>query len=162
MGLFFVANFLRLAQPLYQRVSRASSKHLFYTHLVRRHRYLGPWTPAGVLAQVVYLSGNVLCLSFQAGSTVEVGKRAGRMALINMVPLFAGSHISSVADALGVSLVTARLLHRSVAAMVSVLVLVHLLFALAAAPSFGVGVAQDVFAIVVSAWNLPPYTTNII
>lgn len=111
---------------------------------------------------MVYLAGNVLCLSFQASSTVEVGKRAGRMALVNMVPLFAGSHISSLADALGVRLVTARLLHRSIAAMVSVLVLVHLLFALAAAPSFGIRVAQDLFAIVVSVRQLPPYPTNLI
>lgn len=29
LSLFFIANFLRLAQPLCQHVSRASSKHLF-------------------------------------------------------------------------------------------------------------------------------------
>lgn len=151
LTLFFLANLLRLARPLFQRVSRKASKHVSYTYLIHRHRYLGPWTPADVLVQVAYAAGNIFCLSFHATSTMEVGKRAGSMALINMIPLFAGPHLSSLADVLGVSLVTARQVHRSAAFMTSALVLVHLLFALAATPSFSIGMAQNLFAIIVSA-----------
>lgn len=85
---------------------------------------------------------------------MEVGKRAGNLALINMIPLFAGPHISSLADALGVSLVSARQIHRSAAIMASGLVLVHFLLTLAATPSFSLGEAQDLFAVIVSGRNL--------
>ena len=154
LSLFFIANLLRLAQPLCQYIGRVSSKHLSYTYLVSRHRYLGPWTPADLLTQVAYVAGNVVCLSFHPASTMEVGKRAGNLALINMIPLFAGPHISSLADALGVSLVSARQIHRSAAIMASGLVLVHFLLTLAATPSFSLGEAQDLFAVIVSGRNL--------
>ena len=55
LTVFFLANLARLAWPLFQRVSREASKHLSYTYLVRRHRYLGPWTPADVLVQAAYV-----------------------------------------------------------------------------------------------------------
>lgn len=148
LTLFFLANLIRLVWPLCRRVGREVSKHLSYTYLVRRHRYLGPWTAAAVLAQVVYVAGNVFCLSFHAASTAQVGRRAGSMALINMVPLFGGPHLNSLADALGVSLVSARRVHRSTGIMASALVLVHLLFTLAATPSFELGNPQNIFAII--------------
>jgi hypothetical protein len=162
LTLFFLANLIRLAWPLCRRVGREVSKHLSYTYLVRRHQYLGPWTAAAVLAQVAYVAGNIFCLSFRAASTADVGRRAGNMALINIVPLFGGPHLSSLADALDVSLVSARRVHRSASIMASALVLVHLLFTLAATPSFELGTAQNIFAVVVSARNPLLYSTDFV
>ena len=150
LTLFLLANLLRLAQPLCQHISRHASKYLSYTYLVHRHRYLGPWTPAKVLTQVAYAAGNVFCLTFHATSISEVGEQAGNMAMINLVPLFASLSLSWLADALGVSLVSVQQVHRSAAIMASALALVHLLFSLAATPSFDLGMAQDLFAVIVS------------
>ena len=100
---------------------------------------------------MAYVAGNVFCLSFRAASTVEVGRRAGSIALINMVPLFSGPHLSLLANALGVSLVSAQRVHRSMGIMASALVLVHLLFTLAATSLFELGNPRNIFAVIVSA-----------
>jgi hypothetical protein len=149
-ALLFLTNLVRLARPLLQRISREASKHLYYTYLVGRHRYLGPWILADALMLVVYVASNVFCISFRAASTAEVGERAGKMAMVNIVPLFAGPYHSSLADALGVRLTSARLVHRSAGTMTAALGLVHLLFSIAAAPAFDLGIAKNLFAVTVS------------
>lgn len=153
LTLLFLANLLRLSLPVIRYVGRKASKHLTYAYLLHRHRYLGPWTRAQVLVQLAYAAANICCLCFHVSSIQEVGRRAASMALINTVPLFASPHLSALSDSLGVSLVTARQMHCSVGIMASALTLVHLLFTLAATPSFDLRISQNLFAVIVSAWN---------
>lgn len=149
--LLVLMNLVRLAQPLLVRTCREASKHLHYTYVVCRHRYLGPWILADALMLVVYVASNVFCISFRTSSTAEVGERAGTMAMVNIVPLFVGLDHSSLADALGVRLTSARMVHRSAGIVTAALVLVHLLFSLATPPAFELGTAKNLFAVTVSA-----------
>jgi hypothetical protein len=73
------------------------------------------------------------------------------MALINIIPLFASLHLGGLVDSLNVSLVTARLVHRSACIMALMLLITHLLLALTATPSFDLGLSENLFAVIVSA-----------
>lgn len=88
-----------------------AAQHLTYPFLVRRRRLLGPWSPADVLLQVIYLTINTFCLIFRVSSVKEAGARAGALAMINMAPLFFGSHLGFLADILGISLSNFRRIH---------------------------------------------------
>ena len=80
--------------------------------------------------------------------------------MVNMIPLFAGLHYSSLADALGVSLASARLVHRSAGIITAAFVLVHLLFSVAT-PPFELGIAKNLFAVIVSVRNPLAYTADL-
>ncbi|KAH6706214.1 hypothetical protein BKA61DRAFT_436840, partial [Leptodontidium sp. MPI-SDFR-AT-0119] len=97
------------------------SKHLTYPYLLHRHQSLGPWSRAQVLVQLIYMTANVSCLSFENVfglrfgflNITKAGLRAGTMSLVNMIPLFAGPHLSFLAGYLGASLITVQRVHRS-------------------------------------------------
>ena len=134
------------------------SKHLTYPYLLRRHRFFGPWSRSGVALQIIFISINLFCISFVVSmfpvsirwsKTAEAGSRAGTLALITLIPLLAGAHHALLADLLGVSLQTIRLIHRSAGVAVPLLCLLHVLFALTSKVSFSLDNTQDVFAVIV-------------
>jgi hypothetical protein len=45
-----------------------TNKHLVDPQLLRRHRYLGPWSRAHVLLQFVYFAVIVFCLIYKVSS----------------------------------------------------------------------------------------------
>ena len=152
--LLFLANLLRQTLPIIRYIGRRALKHLTYAYLLHRYQYLGLWTRAQVLAQLAYAAANLFCLCFHVSSTQEVGKRAESMALINAMPLFASPYISMLSDSLGVSLATVRQMYCSAGIMASTLILVYILFTLAATPSFDLYISGNLFAVIVSAWNM--------
>ena len=81
------------------------AKHLTYPFLVGRRRLLRPWSRADVLLQVIYLTINILCLTFRVSSVKEAGARARTIAMINMTPLFFGFHLSFLANILEILLI---------------------------------------------------------
>jgi ferric-chelate reductase len=101
------------------------SKHLTYPYLLGHHYLYGPWTRFEFLAYSLYVTVNVFCLCFPSWSASEVGQRARTLSLVNLIFLFAGAHLSFVADILGVSLRTYRALHRAAGWMTAVLSAVH-------------------------------------
>jgi hypothetical protein len=124
-------------------------QYLVFPQLLRRNRFVGPWSPADVLLQICYVTANAFCLGFRAESFGEAGVRAARLSLINMVPAFAGPHLSFLADVLGVSLRTFRRIHRS-AGVVSVLLLaLHVATVVAAKTQFPLQDAKNMWALVV-------------
>jgi len=153
--IFVLANCRPHMAQLIKHVSLFTSKHLTYPHLISRHRFLGLWTRADVLVQLIYVAANVFCLSFQAPTVSQAGLRAGTLSLINMVPLFAGFHISFLADLLGVSITTYRRIHRSLGLMSFVLVLFHVLVAVTSGTSFSLATGQHLFALIVSTGGWP-------
>lgn len=156
-SIFIVAigtNLLPTFAPALARIDRWASRHLRYSYVLDRHQFLGPWTRAQVLIQLVYIALNVLCLVFRdifhVLTIADAGQRAGTMALINMIPLFAGLHLTALSDALGTRLATVRLLHRSASLMASALALFHILICYSAVASFDVNTPGNLFATVVS------------
>ena len=144
-GLSYVPYLVSFGQPFFHR----ALKYLTYPYLVRRHRFLGPWTLADVLIQLVYIGGNSVCLGFGLPSIAKAGMRAANLSLINLMPLFLGPNLSFLADTLGVSLSTFRRIHRSAGLMSSGLVLFHFLVIISHT-AFALRGAKNLSAAVVS------------
>ena len=155
--IFILANVLPLLVRLGQYLSPLISKHMVYRDLLQRHRLFGPWSRAGVLLQLIYIAGNIVCAvlgtshgSIQLSPISQVGLRAGTLSLINLIALFAGPHLDFWADVLGVASRTLRHLHSSAGVMAVLLALFHTLVVVGARPSFGLKEAQNLFAVIVS------------
>ncbi|KAH7363947.1 hypothetical protein BKA65DRAFT_571993 [Rhexocercosporidium sp. MPI-PUGE-AT-0058] len=147
--------------PLVQQALR----YLKYPYIVHRHRFLGPWTCADVFLQVVYIAGNSFCLGFRVSDISKAGGRAGTLSLINMIPLFLGPHLGFLADLLGISLSTFRLMHRSAGAMSCSLVLFHIIAMFVSLTSFSLDGIANISAtvsgaslglIIVMSWSWSP------
>lgn len=152
----WIAHFIRYLSPL-------TSKYLVYHYVLRRHRLLGPWSLAGVLVQLSFVTGNVLCLSLGVsqvqtkGSTLsQASLRAGTLSIINLIPLFAGAHLGTLADLLGVNHRTIRQIHRSAGVMAVLLVGFHTMVAFGTRLSFDLQRFPDLFAVIVRLGFLSP------
>jgi hypothetical protein len=146
-------------KQFWKHAAYLGSKYLTYPHLVRRHRLLrlsiGPWTPSEILTRVVYASVNLFCLCFRTSSMTTADVRARNLALINLVPVSAGPHLSFLADLLGISLSAYKLLHRSAGLMSFALMLFHVLNAVSHHLSFSLADPAHFFGLVVS--RFPPW-----
>ncbi|KAG9248447.1 putative metalloreductase [Calycina marina] len=138
--------------PLFARLIRylapLVSQHLVYCNVLNRHRLLGPWTRAGVMMQLIYFAGNACCLRFWDTTASQAGLRAGTLAVINMIPLFAIPYLGSLAHLLGVTLGTTRQIHRSAGVMAAVLTMFHVLIMMASQSSFPLSQPKNMFAVI--------------
>ncbi len=125
-------------------------RYLTYPYLVRRHRFFGPWTFAGLVIQLVYIACNSFCVGFRVSDIAKAGVRAGNLSLINMILLFLGPHLGFLADILGITLSTFRLIHRSAGVMSCGLVLFHVLAVLVSHTAFSLRGIANLSAVVVS------------
>lgn len=126
--LFILVNSLSHIAQWIKLVHSFTSVHLTYPYLLGRHRFLGPWTRAGVLAQLIYMTANLFSLSYG---------------------VFAGPHLGFLADLLGVSVTTYRRLHRSAGLVSFALFLFHILVVLGRG-SLSVGTGRGLFGVIVS------------
>jgi len=126
------------------------SNHLVYPQIVRRHRFLGPWSRADVLLQLVYIAANFFCVGFGATTAHVAGVRAARLSLINLFPTFAGLHFGFLADFLGLRLSTYRYIHRSAAYMSCTLLVLHVLIVVLTHGGLSFGVQRDLWGFIVS------------
>jgi hypothetical protein len=149
-GLLLLINGLPLIARLVRYLSPLVSKHLIYRYILHRHRLLGPWSRAGVLVQLIYIAGNICCFKFWDTTILQAGLRAGTLAVINLIPLFAVPHLGTFADLLGVTISTFRQIHRSAGVMAVVLTIFHVLVMVASQPSFPLDLSQNKFAVIVS------------
>ena len=147
--IFILINLLPYLASLWKHISLFTLKHLTYPYLLHRHRFIGPWSRAEVLIQVVYLTVNIFCLSFRVSGVAKTGSRAGTLSLVNMIPLFAGPSFSFAADRLGVPLKVYRYAHRSAGFITFTLVLIHVL-SVVSQGSFSLRLSQHLFAVIVS------------
>ena len=163
-GLPWIAHSVRYLSPLI-------SKHMFYRYSLRRHRLVGPWSRAGVLLQLIYVAGNITCISLgvspsrpQTSTMSQAGLRAGTLSIVNLIPLFAGPHLGSFADLLGVNLSTIRQILRSAGVMAVLLAVFHTLVAIGSRRSFGLDLPQNLFAVIVSVEllrHISPLTVSV-
>ena len=61
------------------------SQHLTLPFVIRRHRFLGPWTRAGVFLHLSYAAINIFLLFFRIKSLTGAGRRTGELALVNLI-----------------------------------------------------------------------------
>lgn len=135
--------------PVVTHVSLSISKHLTYRYVVSRHWILGPWTGANVVVALVYIAVNSFCVGFGASTIADVGSRAGTLAVVNMIPLFAATHLAFASDCIGLSLRSIRIVHRSAGFMTFFLSLLHIIVVAASNVSIRLDVPRDLFAVIV-------------
>ena len=152
-GVFLLLMFMKgfpFIQQVLQSLNITISRYLTYPWVVRRHRLLGPWSPADILLQLFYVSINVFCVTFRVTSFDKVGDRAGTLSIINMAPLFFGLHLSFLADLLGLSLSNYRRIHRSAGIMSFALVALHIFAAVHHDPAYSLRVSENLYLLIVS------------
>ncbi|KAH7304619.1 hypothetical protein B0I35DRAFT_363151 [Stachybotrys elegans] len=128
-GLFIILFVVALFHPLFLRFSKPVAvfinRALFYTPLLHRHRFFGPWTTAEFVVQSGYVIANLVSISFNASSVSMASLCAGRLALFNMIPLFLSPDLAFLADSLGLPLRVFRKVHCSSGVMTMMMTLVH-------------------------------------
>ncbi|KAB5511125.1 hypothetical protein GE09DRAFT_1274351, partial [Coniochaeta sp. 2T2.1] len=132
-----------------QTVSYCFSRHLTYRTLIRRRKFIGHWSWTKALLLLIYLGVNICCLLIPFPGTSQAGLRAGTLSLINMILMFAGPHLSFVADALGVSLGTYRYLHLSAGLVSFVLASFHAVVVTVHLRKVPLDVPENLFALLV-------------
>ncbi|OJD10435.1 hypothetical protein AJ78_08552 [Emergomyces pasteurianus Ep9510] len=115
-GILVTLTLIRVICSLKSRINTISmliSKHLVYPCLIKRHRLFGPWTRANVLLYIVYAVVTIFFIAFRLSSASEAARRAETLSLVNMRVTFIATHLSFLADGLGISLKTCRRIHRA-------------------------------------------------
>lgn len=125
-------------------------RYLAYPYLLRRHRFLGPWTTIDALTQVVYIASNFFCVGFRASDIAQAGVRAGSLSLINLIPLFLGPHLGFLTNVLGVSLRTITRIHRYSGLMACTLMAFHMAVILISGAPFILQSSENIAAVIVS------------
>lgn len=105
------------------------SRHLTLPFVIQRHRLCGPWTRVGVLLHLIYAAINVFLVLFRINSLTGVGRRAGELALVNLVFPLSTIHLSYLADLLGIKWKTCRKVHRATGWMAVSLLSLHIIVA---------------------------------
>lgn len=106
------------------------SRHLTLPFVIRRHRLCGPWTRAGVLLHLTYMAVNLLLIFFKINSLAGAGRRAGELALVNLVFPLSAIHLSYLADLLGITWKSCLKIHRATGWMTASLLSFHMIVAL--------------------------------
>lgn len=146
-ALFHLRSRLRASCDLLRQWAR---QYLLYPHLIRRHRFVGPWSWAAVLLQLGFLTVNAFCVGFRASSVHDASRRAARLALLNLVPAYSSAHLSFFADICGISLHAVWVVHRSAGLMALPLLAFHVAATMAARIFFSLRVAENMWGLVVS------------
>lgn len=126
------------------------SRHLTLPFVVHRNRLLGPWSRASVLLHALYAAINVFLVVFRIESFTGAGRRAGELALVNLIFPLSATHISFLADLLGITWGTCRRIHRATGWMATALLAIHIVAAVQARKfSFPLGASQNLFTVIV-------------
>jgi hypothetical protein len=147
--LLALINFGSWVKSFLERLSTWVNKYLVYSQALGRHRYVGPWSPADVALHCSYIAINALCMCFKTDSVQTAGLRAGTLSLINAIPFFASFNTSFTADILGIRLATYLLIHRAAGIMSVILLLSHVLIALASRDDFPLNVSENLWGLIV-------------
>lgn len=83
-----------------------------------------------MLLHLTYLAVNLLLIFFKIDSLAGAGRRAGELALINLVFPLSAIHLSYLADLLGITWKTCRKVHRATGWMTVSLLSFHIIVAL--------------------------------
>ena len=156
---FILINFL--SRTVRERIALFTSKYLTYPYFLQRHRFLGPWTRSAILVQLIYIALHAFYLGFRASTLSKAGLRAGNLSLANMIPLFAGPHLSFLADILGFCLGTYRHVHRSAGVMSFALLLFHALVVAVQRTSLSLRVSTHLYGTIVCPHRCSRYSVLI-
>lgn len=116
---------------------------------LRRNAFLQSWTLQHAIIFTIYLGGNFGCVFANYSDPYSISLRSARLSLINFVLLFAGPHLSFVADCLGVRLQTFHHIHSATSLTVLILMVIHLVFGSAKEGFYDSLFSEKLFAFIV-------------
>ncbi|KAE8334172.1 hypothetical protein BDV24DRAFT_170476 [Aspergillus arachidicola] len=125
-AVLFLVRTLSLLASSGHLFSLVVSQHLTLPFIIRRHRFLGPWTRADVFLHLSYAAINVFLVSFRITSLTGAGRRAGELALVNLVFPLSTIHLAYLADLLGIKWNSCRKIHRATGWMAVALLSFHI------------------------------------
>ncbi len=146
--LLMYRNFRPWLSELRNLLRKPVLRHLVYPQAIS-HRYIGRWSRADILMQVIYVGVNVLCVCFKAPSLSSTGFRAANLSLINTVVLYATPHLGFLTNILGLKWTTIRRLHLTVGAVASLLLAFHVLVIAVSGHPFPLGKPENRGAVIV-------------
>lgn len=103
------------------------SRHLTIPYIVHRRRLWGPWSRASVILHVIYAAINVFLILFRITTLTSAGRRAGELALINLIIPLSATYLSFLADLLGIKWHTCCRIHRATGWMTVILLSFHII-----------------------------------
>ncbi|KAL5333669.1 hypothetical protein BJX70DRAFT_392011 [Aspergillus crustosus] len=131
-GIFTVLFLIRILSILARGrnlFSLVVSRHLTLPFIIHRHRFLGPWTRAGAFLHLSYATINIFLVFFRTKSLTGAGRRAGELALVNLIFPLSTIHLSYLADLLSISWNSCRKIHRATGWMAVALLSFHIIMA---------------------------------
>ncbi|KAB8227897.1 ferric reductase family protein [Aspergillus alliaceus] len=102
------------------------SRHLSLPFVVHRHRLWGPWTRASLFLHISYIAVNIFLVFFHTQSLTDAGRRAGELALINLIFPLSTIHLSYLADLLGITWRACCRIHRATGWVAIAMLLFHI------------------------------------
>lgn len=134
VGCLLTTLFLICIAPSFLYLLRVLSflitKHLTYPYLWGRHRLIAPCTRVDALSYLAYAVTNVFLVVFKTPSIIMARDRAGTLSVINMSFLFLAHHLGFLANAMGISLMTCKRIHRAVGWMTGMLLGLYIIMAM--------------------------------
>jgi hypothetical protein len=101
-------------------------KHVFYP---RVHKYVRRTTRYHALLIIALLGGNAVCLIIGTHSRMEISRRAGLLAIVNLVPLALGSHMNSIVNCCGLGYDAYSAIHRWIGRVAVIDCVIHVILA---------------------------------
>jgi hypothetical protein len=133
-----------------ESISALLSRHLTLPVLIHRHRIWGPWTRAGVFIHISYVAINIALVFFRTDSLVGAGRRAGELALVNIIFPLSAAHLGYLAELLGITWHTCRKIHRATGWMAVAMLSFHVFAEVQSQQfSFPLGGIRNLFAMIV-------------
>lgn len=105
-------------------------KHLVYSYVLQRRRFLSFWTRHKLFLQIIYWTETAICNAVEIKNLNQASFRADTLIVIQFISLLLDSHLSFVADLLETFLHIWRQFHSSMKLMILSLNVFHVAAAL--------------------------------
>lgn len=116
-----------IGSSLYCRIRPYLLRHVIYARFYWTFLGLGSTSRFHLILAISYIAGTGVCNFVQVDTLQAAGKRAAKLSLINLIPMFLGGSYEFGARILGVSLYSYGFLHRSFALVALIEAVTHVI-----------------------------------
>lgn len=138
----------RWRRPL-RHVQAGLGKYLCRKHSVLGTSRLGSWTWWTILSQCILIGTNLLVVFFNFTDIQTAARRAGSVAVMDMVVFYLGPHLSYQADSLHLPLARMRSVHRAITWPFAIVTAFHVGVLRPARSVFASGLTQQLYGVIV-------------
>jgi hypothetical protein len=116
-----------ISSSLYCRIRPYLLRHVIYARIYWAFLGFGSTSRLHLMLAILYIAGTGVCNFVQVDTLQAAGKRAAKLSLINLIPMFMGGSYEFGARILGVSLYSYGFLHRSFALVALIEAVTHVI-----------------------------------